>query len=803
MNSEQIKTLCKNSSQTYLNFLSEKPNQFAVDKIEVVRVTLEDAEQGLYMLRLASKIYELERIQFLIGNVTYDTTDRVRVLTYNAETNTLIVKPEIKLQKIFQNAIAHPEEIAVMSSLLFLVERVRDWYQTKNNNVKLPTKSSKLSPPTKSDFFNQKPTPDQEEAIKNVFTNPFSYIWGAPGTGKTQTVLAYSLIQYIKKGKKVIVTAATNNALEQILEGVLSITRKAEIEDKKIIRLGVPTSRFAKIYPDVCEEYGIMRKIGDINRQIKNITDVIESNMVSKTLDSILSKTVTIFSQLEAFKLQKVDILSDIKSVRREIENEQVAFDAALLGTNELIEHIKRNEKRAQSFLYLLKNKFLKFSVGLEEQIENQKVELKKQQKENEEQDKKIKGKLERLKTLQGSYVDFSDGIELIETLKNTTSGDNSAHEIMVEATFQNYAQVKIKLIEYLEKRKAELLNAHILATEYANVSDEEMQQKLLKLQEEKVILQSKTTDERIKNANVVALTLDKYIDKYKDAEKNKDTKFDHIFLDEAGYACLVKALTLFRDNVPVTFLGDHKQLPPVCEMNDGKINENGKKSVFVWAQSALSIENLFIKTKEEMFNDYIQNKNQDYIKIKKTDLLQTHRFGAELAKVLDEYVYKNGFTSYEKNPETKIYYIDAPHVSPDPFDIPDRLPKNNTNIYEVDKTDQKIDSFNPGFSIITPYKNQVKLLKYILPKYRDNIMTINRSQGQEWGDVILNSVVPMASMFFIDSKRSNGLNVINTAVSRAKERLIIVCDYNFWMQEQHQSQLIHGLLKIAKPFSS
>ena len=46
----------------------------------------------------------------------------------------------------------------------------------------------------------------------------------------------------------------------------------------------------------------------------------------------------------------------------------------------------------------------------------------------------------------------------------------------------------------------------------------------------------------------------------------------------------------------------------------------------------------------------------------------------------------------------------------------------------------------------------------------------------------------------------SNGKKVINTAVSRARKNLFIVCDYNYWIRQE--SQLIGKLLKVAERYS-
>ena len=105
-------------------------------------------------------------------------------------------------------------------------------------------------------------------------------------------------------------------------------------------------------------------------------------------------------------------------------------------------------------------------------------------------------------------------------------------------------------------------------------------------------------------------------------------------------------------------------------------------------------------------------------------------------------------------------------------------------------------------FAILTPYRNQLMLLGRHLPRARRNqqILTVHGSQGREWHTVIL-SLVDTYDKWFTDSQNelSKGLNLINTAVSRAKKRLIIVGDLHFWSRQQ--GQLLQGLVKVGTDF--
>jgi superfamily I DNA and/or RNA helicase len=86
------------------------------------------------------------------------------------------------------------------------------------------------------------------------------------------------------------------------------------------------------------------------------------------------------------------------------------------------------------------------------------------------------------------------------------------------------------------------------------------------------------------------------------------------------------------------------------------------------------------------------------------------------------------------------------------------------------------------------------------MPRDRNEgrILTVHGAQGKEWENVLL-SVVDTDKKWFTDSRyaKSRGLFLLNTAVSRAKKRLIIFGNYHYW-KKQH-GQLIKGLLDVAE----
>lgn len=142
----------------------------------------------------------------------------------------------------------------------------------------------------------------------------------------------------------------------------------------------------------------------------------------------------------------------------------------------------------------------------------------------------------------------------------------------------------------------------------------------------------------------------------------------------------------------------------------------------------------------------------------------------------------------------TAIHYIDARKIEG---------AEKRTNLAEKAAIEKYLSSdkkSSGSIGILTPYVNQRKLLKQVAQLgglSPDSVVTVHGSQGREWDTIIL-SVVDTSDRFFTDTenKASNGLNLINTAVSRAKKELVIVCDYQYWIKQK--DQLICKLLENA-----
>ncbi|RDU67651.1 hypothetical protein CQA53_01220 [Helicobacter didelphidarum] len=305
------------------------------------------------------------------------------------------------------------------------------------------------------------------------------------------------------------------------------------------------------------------------------------------------------------------------------------------------------------------------------------------------------------------------------------------------------------------------------------------------KVEQSNELFRTLTLKERLQDSLVIGATLDSFVKRY---QSLSSLDFSHIFLDECAFSPLIKLIIPLSLEIPLTLLGDHKQLMPICLMEDSLIREKNHE-VCLW-----NLNTLFL---EEIFNSY-QNlylkSNYDEIKFKEIayfKLTTTHRYGDNLAKILDRHIYLNGLRGVGLS--TQIYYIDSAYLGKQYQYNHGR----NESEGEADVIQMLVQSYNfKDYAVLTPFRHQQHLIvRKGVP--RNRVFTIHKSQGKEF-DMIIFSPVKM-SKYLTNSNNKNALFALNVAVSRLKKDLIIVCDYGFWIRQN--GQFITSLLQIAKPY--
>lgn len=160
----------------------------------VVKVFYHHISKNIFIFKLQSKLRSVESAELIINNKLIDC-NFYSFISYDNKTGeikVLIKKSSLSDYLRSTNAL----NIHLVTDFKFLVKRVGEWYQNFGDLVKVPTKKTEIDD---SFLINEKASESQAKAIIGVLSSPFSYVWGAPGTGKTKMVLAECIKYYIKE----------------------------------------------------------------------------------------------------------------------------------------------------------------------------------------------------------------------------------------------------------------------------------------------------------------------------------------------------------------------------------------------------------------------------------------------------------------------------------------------------------------------------------------------------------------------------------------------------------------------------
>ncbi len=309
-----------------------------------------------------------------------------------------------------------------------------------------------------------------------------------------------------------------------------------------------------------------------------------------------------------------------------------------------------------------------------------------------------------------------------------------------------------------------------------------------LKAEYERVQIAMTQIAQHLSDKQVLGMTLDGFIG----LTMNESLHFDHVIVDEAGYAPLAKVIPLCSLHCPISLLGDHRQLPPVYE------GKNHVKSKCYWGTSALYLEDAFEPEIGTSFTALLgrSKKPPRFVKLSKSELRHSYRFGETLAALLDRHFYEIGLHS-RAPVQTSIDVIGCgPVVSPQR--------KKRENYGERDAIVQAVrewlNQHEDGprtLAVLSPYVAQVKLLQDALSHHFGNhpayylvdVSTVHKAQGREWDTVFFSASdttrLQDNGPWFSDTSRTEGSLLVNTAISRAKTRLRIFFDVEDWARRQ------------------
>lgn len=677
------------SSDALYNYLEDM--QWVLDPpkgVSETRVDSCDVMEGYAILHLSSALSDTSGLMLKVGKriLAEDESDFRR---YDEVSKTIIVHPD---ERTLRELSTGESPVSVVSDMKFLIRSVRDFFSSYGGLLSLPSEPRNDVHALYPDMG--VPSREQEVAAEGMLESQMAYVWGAPGTGKTQFVLSSAIRGCLAAGERIAVFAPTNNSVEQVLRGILAAIPEDELGE--VIRLGVPTKQFYRDHPGMCEDRQMQRLLDRDMESLENLEEV----LYERACESVRLELDRL-SQCDAWGLTEKDGL-DPESLR---------------------------------------------------------------------------------------------SIESIRAVCNLSSSTKHLADASDIPPKQFAEEVSALLFE--RERPA----LHIM--EYEDMTEGDIRDEISSLEAEIEELRKSSMRSRIASSRVIAATPQQFIARFRPKGSEEDGRteldVDRIFLDEAGYCGLIQALSLFTNGVPVVMLGDHMQLPPVSEIDGEDLRRwatgcGRMEDAFLWSMPALSCERALTGGVAGLKQDFLNMAPATFSLTARFDLTRTRRFGSNLAEVLDRFVYKNGLSGISGS-RLDIMCIDAVCEHRE----------NRDNDAEAGSIASFLSTESPDpreVCVLTPYSVQCSLIRSRVPRrFRDCVMTVHGSQGREWDTVILSVAdngihsrdVPYR---FTSSETSIGLKVINTAVSRAKKRLVIVCDMKFW--SQRDGELIKGLLDVC-----
>lgn len=789
------------SSKQYYNYLDK--HKGSLIEYKVSEITYDNI---YFYIKAFQRLYSLEYLQVMINADIYNE-NQIKIVRYDKEENILTIATDETIKKYLQSA--KPQEVLLISDMKFLVKSVESFYKTFGHLLTLPTYINNDTY-VEDNRLSSHPSDEQLCTINGILQNPLSYVWGAPGTGKTKFVLARCVLSLLKsKSSKILITAPTNNAVEQTLYGVLPILKQCGIDLKKVLRLGTPSAEFAQKYSMCCEHLDIEHLVRELTEEIASLEKQINKNKSIISLFPEYKAYLKFEANFTSCETQIPRLLEKLHDIYTKISSTKQALSIAqgkIANANSKITELNRNRKTISNKIVLLTTQVNRYSKGWRFKLLHKKflhcsVELDNNLNMLSDVEEKIKENNDIISDCNKQSISLNNAELEFLSLK-----DKIISQICNLTAFWDKLYIHCEYLEpeVFENTCKDLSSALVSGRESLNqraerykdlVGNQEISfcKDLISLNHRKGLLQQQldnishlSSSERVKSCQVIAATVDTCIRRVLPNDSFMPT---HIFLDEAGYCPLIKGVALLTYHCPITLLGDHMQLPPICEMNDEQL-QGDNRVVALWSQSALFLDS-FDNDIETIILDYLTHEEPTFKNTAYFALNHTFRFGERLANVLADYVYTPSFHGNE-SVDTNIYFINSPKSK---YDEGRRSQTELTNIlnYVEKHTEENI-------GIVTPYKSQKELLIKAFNEKSINkkVYTVHGSQGREW-DTVMISVVDTTNKWFTNSllQKSNGKNVINTAISRAKKKLIIVCDVDYW-QTQHK-QLIGRLLEIAE----
>lgn len=570
----------------------------------------------------------------------------------------------------------------------------------------------------------------QQNAVCVALANSVSYLWGPPGTGKTE-LLSVVVQSLLESGKRVLVCSNTNRAVDQVLFNICrTLTRNHEaMEQGRILRLGRIAHKDLVEFEEFVTLSGIVaRKSRDLTVRKELLDDEILRNALrTERVEQILTRFMDLDQLLKTY-----DSASQIAlEARAEFAKSAKSRDEAESRISDL-----RDESDKRREAGVLRRVFLRSEEAIDKDSEEAREAL-----------SKLAAELERARL--GS-LDSDEEVQRIQHL---------------------VSKMKDGLADY--DRSTLMRERDQLGERRQTVLDE-----LGKINKALSEIEASV----IKEASVIGATVTtSYL------RSASLPRFDTVIIDESSMVLLPAAYYasgLASERVIVS--GDFRQLPPIIQTEQEAIISEIGGSIFDSAKIVHIVDEgrshprLLMLDEQYRMDEEIcrlisqpmyQGKLRTTTKHRPSTGLRAREFLSDTLTIVDT---------------SALWPFETQTVFGSRYNLIHALVVRDICL-ELEKAGFIDKRKEPKVGICTPYSAQAKLLSRLIQDadLRDQIEvgTVHRYQGGQKVMMILDIPESVGGGQYAgrflqgDNPNDDGAKLFNVAVSRAQEHLVFVAN--------------------------
>lgn len=205
------------------------------------RLLIRGQEEFIYLFQLSSDLYLPDGVP--VRFVFQGEEDRGEVI--GAEGQELILKLPLYLGSVVEEIDIYSEPWELLESLTARLDEIAE---NKQKRARIKRLMSGEAPVKHTE---KRVENALHEVILRSHYNATTYIWGPPGTGKTYT-LARIVASHYRKGRKVLVLAHSNAAIDVLMVAFTSYAEEKELfKPGAVIRYGTSRNQQVKAHPSL------------------------------------------------------------------------------------------------------------------------------------------------------------------------------------------------------------------------------------------------------------------------------------------------------------------------------------------------------------------------------------------------------------------------------------------------------------------------------------------------------------------------------------------------------------------------